>query len=1070
MASVAIWTAPLCAGGTFICRVADFSSCTWHDVIQNDRGGCTLVLPADSAAVAHAQIMNVIRITDDPDALGNVGVYEYRITALKDGAMLETVTVDAQDLSADLGRVKLSLTIGGLPSFTFKPVPMTPTSFINTYVLPALAAAGITWVALGTITPTALYSIQWDHSTPLAQLAALENATLFEFWLSRNGDTNYLINLGLRSAAGSPVAWVGRNVETLERQILADQYFYNRATPFGATLAGETEATHIGQHGWKLSAVAGSALTLANPMAGGAAPIGADAQLDGLVAGVSLDPVHPPSVGVGSGAGGDQSPTGFTYDPTRRTIWWTMPTGFGQVFWHDLRDGTSGVIVIAGSVAPKDCVYDAGRDEVLVACNDAAKIERIAAGTRVSSGNYACNANPSTLTDLNLFGINQLAIGFTSGAHGIELVNLATLVHLANLDTEVTIDNFCIYDPSTTRYFQLSPSITHVPYYSAAFANLGNMLPGGSGPGLMAAALISGVIHAIERTTPAQIRTFNCSTAAVSAFTALAAFDGVTLALLASAYGQQRILPYLGSRIHFYAASRLVLLDPSSSYAITAGIRIADGAASVAWFYDATDDLIGHSDGTGAAFLLYRNGGTIPSGRLRMAASATTFATQQVSVPGATKGPVLAGQIAEFRADTADTYSLTLKDPASVALYGPIDAFPQYSDLYKRNYKRDPQFDEWAAFGSIQRPRWLGIRWPDPNNVPSIGTMRWTVADAQASARTTSGQIDGAQVLARGIVSLNLKSLAVGRVLQPGDVIYWTNGAKSYFVLARVVVTGTGQVTVSCFSESAITTTNNDAVSVFSPAQTDAFGDGAVVFPLYGLSGGALNPWAPSFHAGVHIPLVPNATSAWIRLRFLAMNMGANLDSVGVNFGGYGAGLPALMGPNIVGGSRAAPAWTPFVLEQQVSLAVGVANGDNYLSVTGVMPVGSSPWVAPACLVLYLQSIEVYIATAASCPVVGGAVPGGELAAWISANNLLFGLSRSTPSFAYTVKFLEDGIKPAVGQACILRDPARGIAAAPRIVRVDYTINRDAMVVNEPAVQLASRRQSSMEGLVQAGF
>lgn len=1055
MASIAVMTDPKCAGGTVLCRVADFVSCEFTTTIGGDRGNCILVLPADSAAVRFCAIFNVLRLTDDDGT-----VYEYRIVTLDDGATEEVVTVTAVDLSHDLGRIQLSQVVGGASRLTFAPGPLTPTQIIDTYVVPALVAAGITWVVRDTVTPTKAITLTWQRSTPLGVLAALESATKAEFWLERNGDTNYKIMLGRRTATGSPVAWVGRNVETLGRRIAVDERFFNRALPFGATLSGESEPTHLGQHGWNLSAVSGDNLTLTNP-AGGTGAIGSDDQLNGLAAGVSLDAIGGPigySMPVGRAA--------IAYDDTRRRVWWISgsPSTAAQniVCWHDLTDNTRGTVTISGAVVFHDLLYCAGRDEVLVACNDGAKVARINASTKAVAGSIATSANPSRLFDLTSQGKTQLGVGFNSGTTGVELYDLTALTLVTTFAGSTAADQWVCYDSSSTRYFVGGATRGTVDGYTAAYASVGAVTPF-SGTGVTNGIPVSGTLYLLK--AGQNIRPLTCSTMTLGTDTAIANVESVTYSFggifrPAVIDGRLYVLATTGNR------GWILAINPATSYSVDAAARAPVGGNSGMFVYSTTDDcfvVLQSLADAPVAFLLYRNGSVAPSGRLRFTVQDTVAATQQVVKPSTTKGPILPGQLVEFRADTSDTYLAALTDPASVAVYGPVDGYPQFADLYKRNYKADPQHAIWAS----NLPAWLGIRTSNPmSTVSSVGSLKWDRAVAQASAASTTGLINGAQVLSAGVKTLNLRGLAAGRVVQVGTCVYFAFASGVYgWVMASATADGSGNASVTIYCAVGGTAPDGSSVTLFSPSQSQISASQAVALLPFGGGGGNIYPLR--FVGGVHLPRISGATQAWIRLRLFVLGFNANATDVKVDFFGCGFTSPTTLTPGSrAGGGPLSPEMYELVLEQQVDLASIPAGRDDFLTFA-LQAV--TTWTNSNFLSAYLTGVEVYVATSAACPTPLGATPGEELAPWIGSNELLFTQGRASPTVDYTVQFIEDGVAVSVGQTAVLRDPRLGIAATPRIVSVTRTLPRDKSEIRRPVVQLNNRPLSAMESLSAVG-
>lgn len=1045
MAILEVRTAPKCASGSaFVRRIALFESCEWTDQIQGNRGSGKLVLPADATAdVAACAILNVLRITDDDGS-----VYEYRIVGLTDGPMKETVEVELADLSQDLQRVRLYTSSGGVQKHGISGT-MTPSQWISTYVLPALSAAGLTWVVAGTITPTQQVSLSFTRQTPLAVLTALEAATKLEFWLARNGDTNYQIMLGTRTASGTPAAWVGRNVETLERHILVDNRFATRVAPYGATVGTETEPTHAGQHGWKASVVSGATLTLAHPQAGGANPIAADSQLNNLVAGLSFDAVYAPD-GIAA-----TNPAGIAYDPTRRTIWWSYQKNVATVTawylgWYCLADNTRGSVTVTGSATLGEVVYDGTRDEILVACSDTGNVGRVNPSTKAFIANVSVGGTPTTLTNLRGQGIAQLAVGFSS-ATGVKLVNLSTLAIDATLSTTTTANMHVAYESGSTRYFCFGQGSAVVEYYSAAYAALGSVSPFANG--VQQAAITGGVIYVVEATAAPHIRAITAATAAMGTSTSLAQVGGANLDF--SGPTPYAIAPVLGGNCYFTSSNAplyVVVVNPSG-FAITASQR-APGAVAT---YDSTDDVfITNVRNTGAA-VLYRNGGTLPSGRLRATVQTTTLSSQQITIPGGTKGPIYAGQIVEFRADTSDSYQHTISDPVTLAAYGPVEGYVGLNDQYKRNYRRDPQAAEWAS----SRPDWFGITVPrDPGTWSSVGQPKWVTADAQASSVTTSGLIDTLQTTgtAGTAWSLKVKGFAAGRVFQVGDIIIATG--NQLVNLTRVVADGSGKATLTVTEVAGLSgggsLADGSAVTVSSPTQANnTIGAQMLVLPQFGDSNNAICAFA------THLPAISGATQAWLRLRLVYLGAGRDISNLSFAIAGAGNSATLTPGSQVVGGTSA-PAVLEFVLEQQLSITA-----EDFITVTQSADAGNN--AGSGYGVLYVKAVELYIATAASCPSPFGATPGDELVPWTSANALLLTQGRSTPTIDYTVQPIEDGAVWKVGQTCTLRDPALGIAASPRVVLVTRNINRRSDDVSRPIVQLNTRSLSAMEGLAAVG-
>lgn len=1040
MSHILILSDPLAASPTKKTRITphELISCTWRESIGGDRGTCHLVLAADGRSVPSCGIFDVVRIYDDAMARA----WEYRIVQLIDGPHLPTVTVHAVDLSHDLGRTRVSQTLGGVEQFALGDLSLTPDEWIDTVVLPSLAAAGITWVIKGTITPTAQQVIGPNQTTCGAIMAALEAATKFEWWLEPNGDTNYKIMLGRRSTAGTPWMFVGQNVKALEREIVIDEKFFNRAIPRGASVGDEPEASGIAQHGWKISAVSGDNVTLAHPQAGGGAPICFDDQLNGLKAGVSLDGVLPPRA-MTSGA------LSVTWDAPRQTVWWiALRTGSlsqYDVCWHSYATGASGRIQVSGSTVLAAMVIDATRAELFVACTDADKVERIDLVTRASVGNIATGTAPTSLTNLRAMGIAELAVGY--GGAGPELFNLTTLASVASIDDLNGDDSHhVIYDSGSSRYVTFTPASSNVSIFNSSHAQVGGTLDAGATP--LAGAITGGVIHIALSSNEA--RTLTVSTATLGSLVALPA--GVSVDGWIGF-----VAPLLSGKLYVADGAELFALNTAASYAISGRVAILGSLLA----YDATDDVFLSADGNSLTTVLYRNGNVVPSGRLRFNVDDTAVATQQIVKPSATKGPLIVGQqLVEFRKDASDTYSPDLTDPLSLATYGPVDGYPQFPGGYKRNYKLDPRLDAWASDGVETRPRWLGFLFGDTTNVASVGDLKWAKADAPAARATSALVNDGGTWTVNVPDTLAIDGLPAAYVVHAGAILSYSSDT-ALAVLDRAVADGGGAVTLSVLPLNTKVIVNNDPITVHQPAESDALGDFMLGLPIHDVTDGR---W-PLIAGAVHLPSISGASQAWIRFRFLCLQFGGNTNAARVNFSGYDTGN--VIGPAAAAGTLVAPVWSELVLEKQVALNTVLAGTDHFL---GFIQAFAGADAAARKLHLWLKAIEVYVVTAAAMPEPLGAIAGDELVPWIGANYLLCDELRGVPSFHYKVEFIERPATPTlIAQTAQLRDVARGIAATPRIADIEYEFPRDASEIKQPKIVLQNRVPSAMESLAGVG-
>jgi hypothetical protein len=275
---VEIWDNRQSAGGARLAVIPD------DIVVQETRSvaaeeslACTIpILSAAASALLERRILRC----DYSDTVFD----EWRISQITErrtaaGELLLDVTgvPILQDLAEDcvVGRAEAD----GSVVYDFEALSLTPTQIINTFILPALTAEGITDVALGTIDPTAAVDVVFSWDTPLSALRKLAQVTSCELRLRRNGTSQYLVDLLVQIGAGATVPDLrfGKNLPWLTRDRNTVD-FATRCQPQGA----QTDSLYASMAGarWKVTAIAGTDITLADP-AGGDPPIAFDNQLNG---------------------------------------------------------------------------------------------------------------------------------------------------------------------------------------------------------------------------------------------------------------------------------------------------------------------------------------------------------------------------------------------------------------------------------------------------------------------------------------------------------------------------------------------------------------------------------------------------------------------------------------------------------------------------------------------------------------------------------------------------------------------------------------------------------------------
>lgn len=276
-----VWSNWKAAGGERLAVVSDFLGAV---VTSNIAGSDQLAVRVPSSSLSAPYILPgaILRVDqddttfdewkildgpDDEDSAENPGILTvvaspFRNTGLVDADIVRRIDSD------------------GVHVPDFESVGLTPTEQITAWVLPALARAGLSFVAIGTITPTARIDLTFSWDSPLAVLQRIADATEMELDIRRNGTTGYLIDIIAAVGSTQPTADVriGKNLVALRRTRSGlDQA--TRVFPQGANNGDAGYAT-MSRATWRIANIAGSVLTLEDA-AGGAGPIMFDNQLTG---------------------------------------------------------------------------------------------------------------------------------------------------------------------------------------------------------------------------------------------------------------------------------------------------------------------------------------------------------------------------------------------------------------------------------------------------------------------------------------------------------------------------------------------------------------------------------------------------------------------------------------------------------------------------------------------------------------------------------------------------------------------------------------------------------------------
>lgn len=170
----------------------------------------------------------------------------------------------------------------GLPETAFTIVGVNATEAIDTYVLPPLVTAGLSWITRGTVDSTARFDLSGEWATVLEIVRALcdPGRANGEWQLRRNGDTGYLLDIV--DAVGGSAAALTLHSSTNLLATRRSQSLLDAATRLfarGSDVAAErTMAAHL----WRVKTVVDSEWLELEDIAGGDGPVGFDDQLNGL--------------------------------------------------------------------------------------------------------------------------------------------------------------------------------------------------------------------------------------------------------------------------------------------------------------------------------------------------------------------------------------------------------------------------------------------------------------------------------------------------------------------------------------------------------------------------------------------------------------------------------------------------------------------------------------------------------------------------------------------------------------------------------------------------------------------
>jgi hypothetical protein len=208
---------------------------------------------------------------------------EWDILSVTDSNRSDVLTVTAVPIALRLARAVVTSTNGttGEVTVDYTGVQLTASEWATNVVLPALSAAGLTWISLGTVNATNRFDLsgEWVSALEVVEAIMAEGRANGEWRLRRDGDTDYRLDLLTAVGSDAPTVYVrtGTNLdETKRERSLVDAA--TRLFPRGDT--SKVEQT-MAENLWRIkTVVSGTVLELQDPV-GGPGPIAYDDQLNG---------------------------------------------------------------------------------------------------------------------------------------------------------------------------------------------------------------------------------------------------------------------------------------------------------------------------------------------------------------------------------------------------------------------------------------------------------------------------------------------------------------------------------------------------------------------------------------------------------------------------------------------------------------------------------------------------------------------------------------------------------------------------------------------------------------------
>lgn len=272
-----VWSDYQCAGGKRLAVLGpgDLSTCIATATITGeDRLTFSMGAMVEGADAVLKQ--RVLRIVEDDTTFD-----EWRIIDVSRDTQAASVAGTAMPVDFDLAVGGMIAQTDGdkVVRFDFEALGLLASVHIDTFVLPALAAAGRTWVSRGTLSVDQPIDLAFAWDTALAVCKRIAGMQATELQVRRVGTTGYTIDLLTAMGAAAPVADL-RYTKNLPGLTSHESMVgvATRVFPRGAK-DGDFSAT-MATARWTVTNVAGAVVTLADP-SGGDGPIAFSGQLVG---------------------------------------------------------------------------------------------------------------------------------------------------------------------------------------------------------------------------------------------------------------------------------------------------------------------------------------------------------------------------------------------------------------------------------------------------------------------------------------------------------------------------------------------------------------------------------------------------------------------------------------------------------------------------------------------------------------------------------------------------------------------------------------------------------------------